>query len=423
MARSSPRHRKSGSRARSTTPGFPHPCRRVLPAGGGARAGAARLRRVLRQAAAQVRAPAGDLSGLCAARLPLVPAPRCRCGSSRSCTCRARFAGGLGGEFRKTLRLHRASRIARGERVLPLAVRRGGDSHARRRRRVGHRELRDRPRQSDPADPRAALPALARAALLGIHLLLRLPRELGRVQADGARPVRRADLRRSDPREADRSEGRRLVPHGHVVLQLLPGPDDDVGPKFHDLFGGPPRRPESPITQREMDLAASIQEVTEEIMLRCARHVQQQTGLTQPVPGRRRGAQLRRQRQDPARRAVRADLDPAGRGRRGRRARRRAVHLAPTAGPAANAERRATRSTVRCSARASTEREIRAFLERAGARYEHIADEDALCDRVAGLLGRGEGRRLDAGTDGVRATRAGESQHHRRRTQRRRCSR
>ena len=40
--------------------------------------------------------------------------------------------------------------------------------------------------------------------------------------------------------------------------------------KFHRLFGGPPRKPESPLTQREMDLAASIQAVTEEIMLRMA---------------------------------------------------------------------------------------------------------------------------------------------------------
>lgn len=41
--------------------------------------------------------------------------------------------------------------------------------------------------------------------------------------------------------------------------------------KFHDLFGGPPRDPESWLTQREMDLAASIQKVTEEIMLRLTR--------------------------------------------------------------------------------------------------------------------------------------------------------
>ena len=49
--------------------------------------------------------------------------------------------------------------------------------------------------------------------------------------------------------------------------------------KFNRLFGGPPRKAESPLTQREMDLAASIQAVTEEIMLRTARHVHQQTGM------------------------------------------------------------------------------------------------------------------------------------------------
>ena len=49
--------------------------------------------------------------------------------------------------------------------------------------------------------------------------------------------------------------------------------------KFHDLFGGPPRQPESEVTQREMDLAASVQVVTEEIMLRMSRHVHEKTGL------------------------------------------------------------------------------------------------------------------------------------------------
>lgn len=42
---------------------------------------------------------------------------------------------------------------------------------------------------------------------------------------------------------------------------------------FHELMGGPPRAPETPVTQRDMDLAASIQEVTEEVMLRCAQTV------------------------------------------------------------------------------------------------------------------------------------------------------
>jgi carbamoyltransferase len=40
-----------------------------------------------------------------------------------------------------------------------------------------------------------------------------------------------------------------------------------TGPNFDQLFGGPRRRPESPLTQREMDMAASIQVVTEEAVL------------------------------------------------------------------------------------------------------------------------------------------------------------
>ena len=48
--------------------------------------------------------------------------------------------------------------------------------------------------------------------------------------------------------------------------------------KFDRLFGGPPREPETPLTEREMDLAASIQPVMEEILLRMARHVHDRTG-------------------------------------------------------------------------------------------------------------------------------------------------
>lgn len=47
--------------------------------------------------------------------------------------------------------------------------------------------------------------------------------------------------------------------------------------KFHELFGGPPRTPESSITQREMDLAASVQLVTETIMLRMAKSIAVET--------------------------------------------------------------------------------------------------------------------------------------------------
>ena len=52
-----------------------------------------------------------------------------------------------------------------------------------------------------------------------------------------------------------------------------------TSPKFETLFDGPPRKPESPITEREMNIAASIQAVTEEIMLRAARHVHYKTQL------------------------------------------------------------------------------------------------------------------------------------------------
>jgi len=48
--------------------------------------------------------------------------------------------------------------------------------------------------------------------------------------------------------------------------------------RFAKLFGGPPRAPEAPLTKRDMDLARSVQEVTEEIVLRMARHARQLTG-------------------------------------------------------------------------------------------------------------------------------------------------
>ncbi len=49
--------------------------------------------------------------------------------------------------------------------------------------------------------------------------------------------------------------------------------------KFHRLFDGPPRAPESPLTQKHMDIAASVQAVTENSMLKMAHHVHQATGM------------------------------------------------------------------------------------------------------------------------------------------------
>ncbi|HWW72663.1 MAG TPA: carbamoyltransferase N-terminal domain-containing protein, partial [Duganella sp.] len=51
-----------------------------------------------------------------------------------------------------------------------------------------------------------------------------------------------------------------------------------TGERFAALFDGPARAPESPITRREMDLAASVQQVTEEIVLKTARHLRRETG-------------------------------------------------------------------------------------------------------------------------------------------------
>ncbi|MCM8782259.1 MAG: hypothetical protein NC828_04345, partial [Candidatus Omnitrophica bacterium] len=48
--------------------------------------------------------------------------------------------------------------------------------------------------------------------------------------------------------------------------------------RFEKLFGGPARKPETEITEKDMDIAASIQKVTEEIMLRMSKHVHKITG-------------------------------------------------------------------------------------------------------------------------------------------------
>jgi carbamoyltransferase len=56
-----------------------------------------------------------------------------------------------------------------------------------------------------------------------------------------------------------------------------------TGERFHELFGGPPRSPESTLEQRHMDLAASIQAVTEEIVLRMGRELRRRTGEREVV--------------------------------------------------------------------------------------------------------------------------------------------
>jgi carbamoyltransferase len=88
-----------------------------------------------------------------------------------------------------------------------------------------------------------------------------------------------------EPRFADRirTELLDLKPDGSFWLNLdyfafLHG-TTMTNERFHRLFEGPPRRPEEPVEQRHMDVARSVQVVTEEIMLRLARHTREVTGL------------------------------------------------------------------------------------------------------------------------------------------------
>ena len=74
--------------------------------------------------------------------------------------------------------------------------------------------------------------------------------------------------------------------------------------KFHRLFGRPARKPETQISQLDMDVAASVQKVTEEVMLRCAHHVYATDAAEEPLPGRWGGAELRGQRTHLTRRSL-----------------------------------------------------------------------------------------------------------------------
>ncbi|MBI3666535.1 MAG: carbamoyltransferase [Acidobacteria bacterium] len=158
---------------------------------------------------------------------------------------------------------------------------------------------------------------------------------------------------------------------------------------FDRLFGGPPRKPEAPLTQREMDLARSVQEVTELVMMRMAQHVHK-------VTGERRLCL-----------AGGVALNCVGNGRILREGPYEQLWIQPAAGDAGGALGAAlsawyqyggrSRSTTEvCGPHSDGMRgaflgpefspqEIRDFLHAAGARY-HEVDHRALPDRVAALL-------------------------------------
>jgi carbamoyltransferase len=155
--------------------------------------------------------------------------------------------------------------------------------------------------------------------------------------------------------------------------------------KFHELFGGPPRSPESLITQKDMDLAASIQAVCEEIMLRAARYTHKLTPLNNLVM------------------AGGVALNCVANGRVLREGPFENIWIQPAAGDAGGAlgsallvwhqmlgkPRRANPEDNQNGSLlgpAFSNDEIGLFLDSVGANYDYIDDESILVDRVAQLL-------------------------------------
>ncbi|HWN97239.1 MAG TPA: carbamoyltransferase [Methylomirabilota bacterium] len=155
--------------------------------------------------------------------------------------------------------------------------------------------------------------------------------------------------------------------------------------KFHRLFGDPPRNPESLVTQREMDLAASVQAVCEGVMLKCARHLHKLTGMKNLVM------------------AGGVALNCVGNGKILREGPFENIWIQPAAGDAGGAlgvaqliwhhvlsQPRTVNSVD--SLRGSllgpryADDDIRAFLDSTGARYHAFANEDELLARVTDLL-------------------------------------
>lgn len=161
-----------------------------------------------------------------------------------------------------------------------------------------------------------------------------------------------------------------------------------VNAKFERLFGGPARKPESPLTQREMDIAASIQAVTEEIMLRTARHVHRLTGMKNLTM------------------AGGVALNCVANGRILREGPFERIWIQPAAGDAGGAlgaalfvwhqlldnERNAHKADKQKGSLlgpAYNDEHIRQFLDSVGARYHVFEDEQPLLDKVAELIGEG----------------------------------
>ena len=141
--------------------------------------------------------------------------------------------------------------VARGERLLSLAVRRGRHPDHRRRRRMGDDDHRPRPWPRHRDRERAALPALGGPALFRVHLLPRIHGEQRRIQADGTGAVR-PRRQRARPRRSPTTITRELVdirPDGSLVLNMAyfefaTGLRMVHEPSWERLFGLPRRAPD-----------------------------------------------------------------------------------------------------------------------------------------------------------------------------------
>ncbi len=161
-----------------------------------------------------------------------------------------------------------------------------------------------------------------------------------------------------------------------------------TSPRFHRLFGGPPRRPESPLTDREMDLAASIQVVTEEIFLRMARHVHARTGMRDLCLAG--GVALncvangRLLRDGPFDRLW---VQPAAGDAGGALGVALLIHHQLLAHPRVPGEPDGQSGSL--LGPSYSDARVERFLRSVGAQFERSGDDDALCDAVAAHLAEG----------------------------------
>ena len=131
--------------------------------------------------------------------------------------------------------------------------------------------------------------------------------------------------------------------HRDGVEMTFDDGEPSVGRLFSDRLErdlGPARESGAPVESRHQDIAASLQRRLEDVVLTLIDRLHAETGSEAPLLRRRRGLQLRGQREGARPHAVRGRLHPPGRGRRRPRGRSGAVRLPPGAGPSPGARHR-----------------------------------------------------------------------------------